>query len=238
MEKIAVIVGGSSGIGRELALELAGQGYVVGVTGRRAELLESLASDGGGNIVTSVFDATSSDIEKVLISFVEKLGGMDLFVFCAGTGDLNPGLGYDIEARTNRLNVDAFTACVGFAYNYYAAHGGGHICAVTSVMGLRGSGAAPAYAASKAYQINYLEGLRQKAVKEKAGIVVTDLRPGSVETDMMKGEGHFWIASPKRAALTIATALRKKKAVAYVTPRWQVVGTILKSLPRTVHKKM
>lgn len=231
-------MGGSSGIGRELALMLAGQGYIVGVTGRRADLLESLASEGGGNIYVSALDSTSAGFPEGLALLMEKTGGMDLFVFCAGTGDLNPALGYDIEARTNRLNVGAFTAGVGFAYNYFAANGGGHICAVTSVMGLRGSGAAPAYAASKAYQINYLEGLRQKAVKEKSGIAVTDLRPGSVDTDMMKGEGHFWIASPERAARTIYKAVQKKKAVAYITPRWQVVGTVLKCLPRIIHKKM
>lgn len=236
--KRAIVVGASSGIGRELASVLAERGYVVGATGRRAELLDELSSGAGGRIVAAAFDACSSDIAKELGALVERLGGLDLFVFCAGTGDLNPDLDYGIESRTNRLNVDAFTAAVGFAYGYFARHGGGHIAAVTSVMGLRGSGAAPSYAASKAYQINYLEGLRQKAAKERTGITITDLRPGSVETDMMKGEGHFWIASPTEAARVIAGAIGKKKAVAYVTPRWQTVGTLLKWLPRNIHKNM
>lgn len=236
--KKAVIIGASSGIGRELSLVLERNGYTVGVTGRRSELLEQLAAISPGRIFPFVSDAKSPDFYEKLLRFIDRMGGMDLFVFCAGSGDFNPDLDYLIESNTNSLNIDAFTAGVGFAYNYFARNGGGHITAVTSIMGLRGSGAAPSYAASKAYQINYLEGLRQKAAQDKAGIKITDLRPGSVDTDMMKGEGHFWISSPERAAEAVWKAIERKKSVAYITPRWQVVGMLLKWLPRGMYKKM
>lgn len=137
--KKAVIVGGSSGIGRALALALSARGYEVGVTGRRKELLDAFALQADGRVVASVCDATSQDTEKELGMLIGELGGMDLFVFCAGTGDINQGLDYSIEKRTNELNVVAFTHAIGFAYKYFAAHGGGHIAAVTSVMGLRGA---------------------------------------------------------------------------------------------------
>jgi NADP-dependent 3-hydroxy acid dehydrogenase YdfG len=55
------------------------------------------------------------------------------------------------------------------------------------VAGLRGSRIAPAYNATKAFQINYLEGFRQKATKLKTPIFVTDIRPGFVDTEMAKG---------------------------------------------------
>lgn len=198
--KRAVIIGASSGIGRELALAFAEEGCQTAVTGRRGQLLMELAACAApGRIVPHVFDAAGEDAEKELERIVAGLGGMDLFVFCAGTGDLNPGLEYTVERETNRLNVEAFTRAVGFAYKWMASHGGGHIAAVTSVMGLRGSGVAPSYAASKAYQINYLEGLRQRSCKDGAGVTVTDIRPGSVDTDMMKGGGQFWIASPQES---------------------------------------
>jgi short-subunit dehydrogenase len=58
------------------------------------------------------------------------------------------------------------------------------------VAGIRGSRQAPSYNATKSYQINYLEGLRQKSRKS---IFVTDIRPGLVDTDMAKGEGLFWV---------------------------------------------
>ena len=72
-------------------------------------------------------------------------------------------------------------------------HGGGHLVVITSVGGLRGGGAAPAYNASKAYQINYAEGLRQRAAKSGLPLPVTDIRPGFVATKMAKGEGLFWV---------------------------------------------
>ncbi|MCD8071629.1 MAG: SDR family NAD(P)-dependent oxidoreductase, partial [Alistipes sp.] len=108
----------------------------------------------------------------------------------------------------------------------------------TSVMGLRGSRSAPAYAASKAYQINYLEGLRQKAFRLKSGVRVIDIRPGSVDTAMMKGEGHFWITSPEDAAKMILGAVERGRGVRYVSPRWGSVAALLKLLPRGLYKRM
>lgn len=236
--KKAVVIGATSGIGRALALELTGNGYKVGATGRRAELLTELAATDPESFVTAVFDATGEGTVEHLEKLIGRLGGMDLFVFCSGAGDSNPTLDYQIESNTNRINVDGFTRLCGAAYNYMRANGGGHIAAITSVMGLRGSGDAPAYAASKAYQINYLEGLRVLSAKDGHGITVTELRPGSVDTDMMKGEGHFWIATPRRAAQVIARAIRRKKAVAYVTPRWAIIGRLLKMLPRTIYNRI
>jgi short-subunit dehydrogenase len=221
-----------------LATELVRDGYRVGITGRRAELLDGIAGQSPEGFVAAVFDATGENAVAKLDALIARLGGMDLFVFCSGTGDINPDLDPATEERTNKLNVDAFTRLCGAAYNHMRTSGGGHLAAVTSVMGLRGSGAAPSYAASKAYQMNYLEGLRQRSVKEGHGITVTDLRPGSVDTGMMKGEGHFWIVSPERAAVTIAKAIRCKRSVQYVSPRWAVIGRLLKWLPRAIYNRM
>lgn len=236
--KKAVIVGASSGIGKELAALLAGKGYTVGITGRRAELLEDLRTKFAGKIHTAAFDATDENSVESLEQLIKALGGMDLFIFCSGTGDFNPELKYDIEKAANELNIDAFTRFIDFAFNYFAANGGGHLAGVSSVMGLRGSGLAPAYAASKAYQINYLEGMRQRSAKSKAGITVSDFRPGSVDTSMMKGEGHFWIATPEKAARTIYKGIVKKRSVQYVTPRWAFIARLLKMLPRPIYNNM
>jgi short-subunit dehydrogenase len=219
-------------------VELSREGYRVGITGRRAELLGEIAALSPENFVASAFDATAADAAEKLEALTARLGGMDLFVFCSGTGEVNPTLDPATEEHTNRLNVDAFTRLCGAAYNHLQRAGGGHLAAVTSVMGLRGSGAAPSYAASKAYQINYLEGLRQRSTKGGHGITVTDLRPGSVDTDMMKGEGHFWIVPPRRAAAVIAKAINRRRSVQYVTPRWAIVGRLLKWLPRAIYNRM
>ena len=236
--KRAIVIGASSGIGQEVARLLVADGYLVGVTGRRSDLLETLCAESPGNYVSEAFDVSASDALARLETLIARMDGVDLVVFCAGTGYLNPELEMEPELDTVSLNVTAFTRVVDFVYRYFSDRDGGHLVAITSVMGLRGSGPAPAYAATKAYQINYLEGLRQRACKRKESVTVTDIRPGSVDTAMMKGEGHFWIASPRRAAEVILRAVRARKQVQYVTPRWRIVGLLLKMIPRGVYKKM
>lgn len=74
--------------------------------------------------------------------------------------------------------------------------------------GCCGGGAAPAYNASKAYQINYAEGLRQRAAKSGLPLPVTDIRPGFVATEMAKGEGLFWVMPVDRVVEGIVRAIR------------------------------
>lgn len=234
----AVVIGASSGIGRELALLLASGYDKVGITGRRKEKLAEIKDAAPEKFEVSVFDAVSDTRNECLGELVDRLGDVELVVLCSGNGFINEALGYGPEEETISLNTAAFTRMAVFVYDYFRKRGTGHLVAVTSVMGLRGSRSAPAYAATKAYQINYLEGLRQKSVREKNGITVTDIRPGSVRTDMMKGDGHFWISSPQKAAACIYKAIKKKKTVQYVTPRWSFIGFVLKALPGALHRKM
>ncbi len=104
--------------------------------------------------------------------------------------------------------------------------------------GIRGSRQAPSYNATKSYQINYLEGLRQKSIKTKKPIYVTDIRPGLVDTKMAKGEGLFWIMPVEKVAKQIFKAIKNKRKVAYVTKRWGVIGRFLKIIPRFVYDRM
>jgi len=100
--------------------------------------------------------------------------------------------------------------------------------AISSVAGIRGSRQAPSYNATKSYQINYLEGLRQKSIKSKKPIFVTDIRPGLVDTDMAKGDGLFWVMSVEKVTKQIFKAIKNKSKVAYVTKRWGLIGRLLK----------
>jgi len=106
--------------------------------------------------------------------------------------------------------------------------------AISSVGGLRGSKQGPSYSATKAYQLNYLEALRQKAANLNQPIYVTDIRPGGVDTAMAKGEAKFWITTVDKAAGQIFDAIKQKKKVAYVTRRWRLIAAILKWMPRPV----
>lgn len=123
-------------------------------------------------------------------------------------------------------------------YHIFERQEHGHLVAITSVGGLRGEPMAPAYSATKAYQINYMEALRKKAYKSENVIRVTDIQPGLVDTAMAKGDGLFWVMPVEKVATQIIAAIRKKKTKAYITKRWHILAIINKFLPYCLYKRM
>ncbi len=237
--KKAIIIGGSSGIGEALALVLTNNGYKIGLTGRRGNLIYKLAAQKQDLIYPSIFDVTDNEeLSEKLNQLTERLGGLDVLIFSAGIGELNPHLNVDLELPTIAVNVKAFNSVMVWAYQYFEKQKSGQIIAISSIAGLRGGAIAPAYNASKAYQINYLEGLRQKASKNRLNLTITDVRPGFVDTAMAKSEQKFWISTPQKAALQIYDAIKSKKDVIYVTKRWRLIALILKMIPRCLYKRM
>lgn len=239
LPKKTIIIGATSGIGRALALELIAKNYSIGVTGRRFEHLTELQQQFPGRIFISQFDVTDLEhIEPALDSLAQQLGGLDLLILSSGYGDLNEDLASKIEFDTINTNVSGFTAIAIWTYAYFKEQGFGHFAAITSIAGLRGGKAAPSYNASKAYQINYLEALRQKANTDNHKIYITDIRPGFVDTAMAKGDKKFWVASPLKAAKQILTAIEHKKLVMYVSKRWFIIALLLKLIPNSIYKKL
>lgn len=225
MEKTAIIIGASSGIGRALAELLSKNGYVLGLTGRRVTLLKDLAQKLPNKAIIKEMDV--SDPLKAKQQFddlLQQLGNTELVIISAGTGHLNPDLEPSFELETINTNVSGFTVISGAAFNHFKKRKKGHLVGISSILALRGSAGAPAYSASKAYMSNYLEGLRLKALKENIGITVTEIRPGYVDTAMAQGDRLFWVASPKKAALQIFNAILAKKSCAYVTKRWRLIA--------------
>lgn len=219
-------------------MQLAKANYTVGITGRRKAELEEIKGQQPEAFVVNAFDNTLPGLVENLSSLVKTLGGLDLLVISSGTGELNPSLVYELEKPTIDLNVDAFTQIVNWAYAYFRQQQSGHIVGITSLAGLRGGRHAPAYNASKAYQINYLEGLRQKATSEKLNLTITDIRPGFVDTAMAKGEGIFWMAHPEKAAKQIYGLITHKRSRGYVTKRWRLFAWALKLIPRGLYKRL
>lgn len=236
--KKAIVIGASSGIGKEIAKILIENNYQVGITGRRTHLLNELKSS-NSNYFVKIFDITNSKSSIANLSeLVSELGGLDLLVLSSGTGDLNQSLDFEIEKRTIDTNVLGFTNIADWAFNYFEKERKGHFVAISSIGGLRGSRQAPAYNASKAYQINYLEALKQKAKHLRIPVTITDIRAGLVDTDMAKGEGLFWVAPVKKVANQIFNAILLKKEIAYITKRWVIVAYFFKLIPGFIYKKL
>ena len=237
--KKAIIIGATSGIGKGLAKLLSDNNYVVGITGRRTELLEKLKSEKPNSYFIKTLDVTDIKITvQKLDELKTELGGLDLLIISSGTGDLNDNLDFEIEKRTIDTNVLGFTCIANWAFNLFEKQKFGHLVAISSVGGFRGSRRAPSYNATKAFQINYLEALRQKATKLKQPIFVTDIRPGFVDTDMAKGEGQFWVATVDKATRQIFDAINGKRKIVYITKRWRLIAIILKRIPRPIYDRM
>jgi short-subunit dehydrogenase len=235
--KKIIIIGGSSGLGRELAKIYAEQKHIVAVIGRREELLAAVKNEYPLNIITSAFDVTTADNKKQVELLIQKLGGLDLLIYNAGYGDPSLELIPETEQLTTLTNVNGFVEIVSYAFNYFVLQGHGHIALTSSISALRGNSWTPAYSASKAFMSNYAEGLSIKARKLKKNIVITDIKPGFIGTKMAKGNKQFWVAPVHKAALQIIKAIDKKKRVIYITRRWWLVAQIMKWLPFSIYKR-
>ena len=237
--KRAIIIGATSGIGRGLAKLLVDNNYTVGITGRRTELLNELRKENPNSYFIKSFDVTDTKkaVEK-LEELTTELGGLDLLIISSGTGDINEKLDFEIEKQTIDTNVIGFTCIADWTFNYFEKQKFGNLVVISSIGGLRGSRKAPAYNATKAYQINYLEGLRQKAKKYKEPIVIMDIRPGLVDTEMAKGEGLFWVMPVEKTVRQIYNAIIAQKKIVYVTKRWRLIALILKLIPRQIYDRM
>ena len=235
----AIVIGATSGIGKSISEILIQNGYAVGVTGRRLEMLQSLKEKYPKQMCYSQMDVQElSSIESICNKLVHQLGGLDLLIISAGIGDENKMLDFAIENKVIKTNIQGFTCVADWGMNYFKKQGYGHLVNISSIAGLMGNGEAPSYNATKAFQINYLEGLRLNADKSGVKIIVTDIRPGYVDTDMAKGDGMFWVAPVEKAAQQIFTAIKRKKKVVYITKRWRIIGIILKIMPYSLLRKL
>ncbi len=235
--KKAIIIGATSGIGRELAKQLDTVSYSIGATGRRKELLDSLSTELSHPSFTAIMDVSDiEDTHKQLESIVQKMKQIDLIVISAGIGHINPELTWEQELETVDINVRAFTYLADYAMKLFAKQKSGHLVTFSSLGSIRGEAEAPAYNASKAYVSNYMEGLAKKCFKDKNGITITDIEPGLVDTAMAKGEGLFWVMPVEKVSQQIVKAIQKKKRKVVVTKRWIMIQMLLKYLPFGLYK--
>jgi short-subunit dehydrogenase len=238
-QRTAIIVGASSGIGEALAHELNGEGWRLGLLSRRLETLDTLRQALGPQALAWCLDITQHDAVTRFEQVIEELGGVDLVIITAGTGHNNRDLNADLDVATVTLNVLAFMKIAQAAVRHFLRRGHGHLVGVSSIAALRGNASGAAYAASKAFQSVYLDGLRELAQQSGLPIVVTEVQPGGVDTKMLNPDRplpgvvrRLFVASPAKAARQIVRAIHQQKKHAYITRRYALIALFLRFLPR------
>ena len=231
--KRAIVIGASSGIGREVAKLLIEQGWTVGVAARRVELLHGI-----GAAAVERIDVTANEATDGLRQLIGNIGGMDLFFYASGIGKQNRELNEDIELATVETNGVGFTRMIGEAYRYFASHGGGHIAAITSIAGTKGLGPAPSYSATKAMQNVYLQALEQQALSRGLNIQFTDIRPGFVDTALLNGDFHYpMMLQPEAVAKEIVFAINHKKHIRVIDWKYRLLTALWRRIPRWLWRR-
>lgn len=232
--KRIIIIGATSGIGLEVAKLYITAGWQVGVAGRREKELSDLQELAPSQVKTQVLDITHEDAPQRLQLLIDKLGGMDILLLSSGIGYQNPKLDTAIELATAETNVTGFIRITNTAFDYFKQHGGGHITVISSIAGTKGLGIAPAYSATKRFQNHYMESLQQLANITKANICFTDIRPGFVATALLKDRSYPLLMDPAVVARKIVKALDRKKRIAIIDWRYQLLVGFWRLIPSSL----
>lgn len=186
--KVAVITGASSGIGKAMARELAGQGCAVGLVARRLDLLAELTGEiesKGGKAAFAAADVAGREATLAAIhSLANRLGPIDLLIANAGVGAptlLDPINIHDVE-KMIQVNLLGVIYSIEAVLPTMLQRHQGHLAAVSSMAAYKGLPGESAYCASKAAVNSYMEGLRIQL--RGRGVDVTTICPGFVATPM------------------------------------------------------
>ena len=232
--KRIIIIGATSGIGREVAKLYIARGWQVGVAGRRSDELENLRQEAPQQVYTETIDVTHDDAPNRLQSLIDKVGGMDVFLLSSGIGKQNPTLEADIELRTASTNVTGFMRMTMTAYHFFAKQGYGHIAAISSIAGTKGLGIAPAYSATKCFQNTYLDALDQLAHMNGLNICFTDIRPGFVATPLLKDDSYPLLMKASDVAAQIVKGIDRKKRTLIIDWRYRILVFFWRLIPRCI----
>lgn len=235
MDKKVIIIGATSGIGREVALIYIAQGWKVGVAGRREAELEALRSAYPEQVSAQPLDVTKEDAPQKLQALIEQVGGMDVFLLSSGIGKQNPTLETGLELATAATNVEGFIRMTNAAFHYFEQQGHGHLAVISSIAGTKGLGAAPAYSATKGFQNIYMDALDQLARMKKLNIRFTDIRPGFVATPLLNNQKKYpMLMDAPIVALDIVSAIEKKKRVAIIDWKFRLLVGFWRLIPKWI----
>ena len=232
-DKVVVITGASSGIGRGLALELARRGAKLGLVARRREVLDEIvteiAHETSRQAHVLTFPADVQDAQALRAAaerMCEEFGKIDVLIANAGIGGTHDAAELDAAKVANVINTNVIGASnsVAAVVPEMVKRGSGHLVVISSLAAYRGLPKSAAYCASKAAVSAMFESLRVDL--KRRGIYVTIIHPGFIKTPMTAGrQAKLPLLQELEAAVDkILNAIERRKK-SYAFP-WQLAAVV------------
>jgi NADP-dependent 3-hydroxy acid dehydrogenase YdfG len=243
LDKVAIVTGASSGIGRETALALAREGACVALAARREEALHELAQEieklGQKALVLQTDVTQQEQVDALVQEVLNQWGRVDILIANAGEYIRGPVMELEPADLQRSLDVNYFGGvyCIKAVLPHMLAQKSGHIVAVTSMDGKIGLPPDAPYVSAKFALTGFLEVLRQEVSDQ--GVTVTNVLPGRVDTVMIEHLRFSWISpkiSPESVARSIINAIRKRKPIVIVPPQAKLLYYINVFAPRLSDK--
>ncbi len=242
--KNAVVVGASSGIGEQIAVQLAEAGCRVALVARREEDLQRIAArinvQDLGRASVYVHDVREyACVPGLFQTIARELGGLDLVVYAAGVMPTVEDDEYSFEKDRDmiEINVLGAIAWLNEAAQRFQRAGAGTIVGISSVAGERGRRTMPGYSTSKAALTTYLEALRNRV--SRYGVKVVTVKPGPVDTAMTRDLTKKPLLIPaERAARSTLEAAERGAGNAFVPGIWLWIFAVLRNIPSPIFRKL
>jgi 3-oxoacyl-[acyl-carrier protein] reductase len=204
---VALVTGGSEGIGRGIAEALAAEGSLVTITGRREDILRDAAREMDVEYVTGDV-GSEADAVRTVAAVIEKHGRLDILVNNAGYGLSRPLIEMELAELEGvyRTNVFGAFLMAREAARQFAKQGSGELINISSTSGLKGGRGSTAYSSSKFALRGMTECWRDELRRHNVRVMLVN--PSEVQTGFFSKLGREQALSDKKLRPEeIATAI-------------------------------
>lgn len=253
--KKAIVIGASSGMGREVAKLLSKDGYIVGLASRRLPLLQSLQEELSNQSYIKQLDVAAPDARERLQALIDEMGGIDLIVISisaylqnrttasantSNSTDYYPQKGWVEKKRTLETDAVSFIAMADVAVECFKKQNSGHLVGISSTSGLRGGADSPEYAGAKACIMTYMEGVRNHMIQNNLNVQVTDIIPGFVAVEhspIGQDPSAYCEITCEQAGQEIVAAIKAQKKTAVIPSSIWVLAFLRKYMPDFMYNR-
>lgn len=236
------ITGASSGLGEALARQYAGQGAVLGLAGRRRDVLEQLRAALPASERHSIYALDVNDHAALARAAADFQGGGAVDIVIASAGVSRGTLTEYAEdtavfAQILATNVTATVATFSPFLAAMKARGQGRLVGIGSVAGIRGLPGGGGYSASKAAVMSYCESLRVEL--RGSGVRVVTIAPGYIDTPMTRGNSYAmpFLMPAGRFAERAVAAIAAGDSYRVIPWQMGVVAKLLRLLPNRLYDR-